>query len=61
MKNTFKLKYAPHIGTFKQSAGNDPIDQINYMADRGFTAFEDNAFHGTPIQNLYLSQSKSGQ
>ena len=38
----FKLNYAPHLGMFKHSAGDDPIDQINFMADNGFTAFEDN-------------------
>lgn len=38
----FKLKYAPHAGMFKNSAGNDFIDQIKYMADQGFTAIEDN-------------------
>lgn len=38
----FNLKYAPHIGMFKHLAGDDPIDQINFMADQGFTAFEDN-------------------
>ncbi len=38
----FNLKYAPHIGMFKNLAGEDPIDQINFMADQGFTAFEDN-------------------
>jgi hydroxypyruvate isomerase len=38
----FKLKYAPHFGMFKNSAGNDLIDQIKFMADQGFTAFEDN-------------------
>lgn len=41
-KADFKLKYAPHFGMFKNSAGNDLIDQINFMADRGFTAMEDN-------------------
>lgn len=40
--NTFQLNYAPHLGMFKHHAGNDPIDQINFMADQGFTAFEDN-------------------
>lgn len=39
---SFKLKYAPHFGMFKHSAGDDLIDQINFMADRGFTALEDN-------------------
>ena len=27
---------------FKHSAGEDPIAQLNFMADQGFTAFEDN-------------------
>lgn len=38
----FNLKYAPHLGMFKNLAGEDPIDQIHFMADQGFTAFEDN-------------------
>jgi hydroxypyruvate isomerase len=38
----FNLKYAPHLGMFKNQAGEDPIDQLNFMADQGFTAFEDN-------------------
>lgn len=41
-KADFKLKYAPHFGMFKNSAGDDPVDQIKFMADRGFTAMEDN-------------------
>ena len=40
--NPFKLKYAPHLGMFKHHAGKDEIDQINFMADQGFVAFEDN-------------------
>ncbi len=42
LKHSFNLKYAPHLGMFKNHAGEDPIDQINFMADQGFTAFEDN-------------------
>ena len=41
-KHTFKLKYAPHAGMFKHHAGDNFIDQINFMADAGFTALEDN-------------------
>ena len=41
-KNKFNLNYAPHFGMFKHSAGEDLIDQLNFMADKGFTAFEDN-------------------
>ena len=41
-KNEFNLKYAPHFGLFKNIAGDDLVDQLNYIADQGFTAFEDN-------------------
>ena len=38
----FQLNYAPHIGMFRESAGDDPLAQLHFMADEGFTAFEDN-------------------
>jgi len=41
-RHNFKLKYAPHFGMFRQSAGEDLLDQLQFMADAGFTAFEDN-------------------
>ena len=44
----FKLKYGPHFGMFKQSAGNDPIDQLKFAADQGFTAWEDNGMMKKP-------------
>jgi hydroxypyruvate isomerase len=48
-KQTFKLKYAPHIGMFGNSAGKDPLDQIRFMADSGFRAFEDNGMMKRPV------------
>ncbi|PHN01596.1 hydroxypyruvate isomerase family protein [Flavilitoribacter nigricans] len=45
----FKLKYAPHLGMFKHSAGEDPIDQIKFMADQGFRAFEDNSLSSRDV------------
>ncbi|RMG29009.1 MAG: twin-arginine translocation signal domain-containing protein [Bacteroidetes bacterium] len=42
-KEAFNLKYAPHLGMFKHHAGEDPVDQIQFMADQGFRAFEDNS------------------
>lgn len=45
----FNLKYAPHLGMFNNLAGEDPIDQINFMADQGFTAFEDNGMMNRDI------------
>jgi hydroxypyruvate isomerase len=45
---SFKLKYAPHFGMFKNSAGDDLVDQLNFMADVGFRAFEDNGMKDRP-------------
>jgi hydroxypyruvate isomerase len=45
----YNLNYAPHLGMFRHSAGDDPIDQLNFMADQGFTAFEDNNMNTRPI------------
>ncbi|WPP51291.1 hydroxypyruvate isomerase family protein [Catalinimonas niigatensis] len=45
-KHDFKLKYAPHFGMFESHAGKDPIDQLNFMADTGFMALEDNGMMG---------------
>lgn len=47
----FKLKYAPHFGMFKESAGADPIAQIRFMADQGFQALEDNGMMGRSVQD----------
>jgi hydroxypyruvate isomerase len=44
----FKLGYAPHPGMFKESAGENVIDQIKFAADQGFTAWEDNGMMGRP-------------
>ena len=48
-KNKFNLNYAPHLGMFKNSVGDGNIDQINYMADLGFRAFEDNGMRSRSI------------
>jgi hydroxypyruvate isomerase len=44
----FRMKYAPHFGMFSASAGKDPIDQITFAADQGFTAWEDNGMMRKP-------------
>ena len=38
----YKLDYAPHLDMFRNLAGEDPIDQLNFIADLGFRSFEDN-------------------
>ena len=55
--HNFNLKYAPHFGMFKNHAGNDLIDQINFMADQGFTAFEDNGM----MKRTIATQIKIGE
>lgn len=42
-KQKFKLNYAPHFGMFRQHGGEDLLDQLQFMADVGFTAMEDNS------------------
>lgn len=49
LADKFQMKYAPHLGMFKHHAGEDPVDQLNFMADMGFTAFEDNGMKGRDI------------
>ena len=48
-KESFKLKFAPHDGMFKHHAGNSILDQIKFISDQGFTAFEDNDMRLRPI------------
>lgn len=49
----FKLKYAPHFGMFKHSAGEDLLDQLQFMADQGFRAMEDN---GMKIKSITMQE-----
>ncbi|MCR9290378.1 MAG: TIM barrel protein [Bacteroidetes bacterium] len=59
----FRLKYAPHLGMFRHSAGDDPIDQLKFMADQGFTAFEDNGMKGREVslqEKMATTMSKLG-
>ncbi|MEE2876927.1 MAG: TIM barrel protein [Candidatus Neomarinimicrobiota bacterium] len=44
--NTFNLNYAPHFGMFEESAGEDLLDQIQFMYDHGFRSLEDNGMKG---------------
>ena len=54
----FKLKYGPHVGMFKNSAGPDPVDQIKYAAGQGFTAWEHNrAMRDTPEEQKRMGDA----
>ena len=48
-KLTFKLHYAPHFNMFRNLGGKDPIDQLKFAADQGFSAWEDNQMKKKPI------------
>lgn len=59
----FRMKYAPHLGMFKHHAGADPIDQLNFMADQGFTAYEDNGMKGRDVslqEKMAATMAKRG-
>lgn len=49
-KHRFKLKYAPHFGMFRESAGGDLLDELRFAADQGFTAWEDNGMRGRSVE-----------
>ena len=49
-KSKFKLKFAPHFGMFKHHAGEALIDQLQFMVDEGFTAFEDNSMKNRSVE-----------
>lgn len=42
----FGLKFAPHFGMFRHHAGEDPLDQLRFAAEEGFSAWEDNGMMG---------------
>lgn len=46
----FRLKYAPHFGMFKHSAGDDLVDQLKFAADQGFVAWQDNGLKSRSIE-----------
>jgi len=52
----FHLNYATHHGMFKNSAGDDFIDQIKFAYDQGFRSIEDNGLSHRPE----AEQSKIG-
>lgn len=47
---TFSLNYAPHFGMFENHAGKDEINQLRFMHEAGFRAFEDNEMSERPIE-----------
>ena len=48
-ENPFKLNYAPHFGMFKHNAGENLLDQLQFMHDQGFRSLEDNGMKGRSV------------
>ncbi|HEY8969741.1 MAG TPA: TIM barrel protein [Puia sp.] len=54
----FNLNYGIHDGMFRNSAGNDFIDQIKFAYDQGFRAIEDNGMaHRPPEQQQKIGDT----
>lgn len=60
----FPLTFAPHLGLnspdggmFRHHGGADPVDQIRFMAEQGFTALEDNWMKARDVE----TQRRIGQ
>ena len=49
-KSPFPLKFAPHFGMFKHLGGKGLIDQLQFAADQGFTAWEDNGMKSRSVE-----------
>jgi len=59
----FKLKYAPSMTMFRQHAGRNPIDNIKFAADQGFTAMFDNDLMNKPTdmqENIIKEMGRLG-
>ena len=46
----FKLRYGPTLNCFSNHVGKDPIENIKFAADQGFTAMFDNRIDRKPVE-----------
>lgn len=46
----FTLKYAPEFGMFTEHAGEDPVDEMRFGREQGFTAWEDTGLRSRPVE-----------
>jgi len=46
----FTMHFAPHFGMFRHHAGDDLVAQLEFAADQGFTAWEDNGMAGRSVE-----------
>jgi hydroxypyruvate isomerase len=48
--HAFQLDYAPHFGMFSQSATGGILNELDFMAERGFRSLEDNDMKKRPLE-----------
>ncbi len=53
----FSMKFAPHFGMFTHHAGDDQVSQLEFAAEAGFTAWEDNSMAGRSIEEQKILAS----
>ncbi|NUQ12398.1 MAG: TIM barrel protein [Gemmatimonadaceae bacterium] len=51
---SFKLRYAPHFGMFRQHAPGGLENELEFMASEGFTALEDNGLKDRSVADQEL-------
>jgi hydroxypyruvate isomerase len=49
IREPFAVDFAPHFGMFRELGGDDPVGQLEFMADVGFRSLEDNGMAGRPL------------
>lgn len=49
-RHRFALRYAARLGKFTHLAGEDPIDQLKFIAGQGFAALEDSRMQQRPVE-----------
>ena len=48
--HVYNLNYAPHFGMFRNHAGSDIFNQLEFIKDQGFKAFEDNGMKNRDVK-----------
>ena len=48
--HVYNLNYAPHFGMFKNHAGSDIFNQLEFIKDQGFKSFEDNGMKNRDVK-----------
>lgn len=50
----FKLNYAPKLGTFREHAGEDLVDQLKFISDTGLKGLTDDGMRKKPVSEQRL-------